>query len=170
MDATRIVPLVLVGIAAIIDVRTRRIPNLLTFGGAALAFVYYLIMNGLPGLGQSAAGWGVGLALFMPIFLLGGMGAGDVKLLGAAGAWLLPKATLWCAFYSVMAGGVLALIVSAATGYLGKAFRNLWSIFGFWRAVGVKPVPGLTVVDAGGPRLPYGVAIAAGTALAVYLR
>ena len=170
MNTTRIVPLLLVGIAAVIDVKTRRIPNVLTFGGAGCAFIYFVILNGLSGLGQSAAGWGVGMALFMPIFLLGGMGAGDVKLLGAVGAWLGPAVILWCAFYAVMAGGVLALIVGAATGYLGKAFRNLWAIFGFWRALGVKPVPGLTVVDAAGPRLPYGVAIAAGTALAVYLR
>jgi prepilin peptidase CpaA len=170
MNAIRLAPLALVSVAAVIDVRTRRIPNLLTFGGALCAFVFFLIVGGLPALGHSLAGWGVGLALFMPIFLLGGMGAGDVKLLAAVGAWLGPAVILWCAFYTVMAGGVLALIVGAMTGYLGKAFRNLWSIFGFWRAIGVKPVPGLTVVDAAGPRLPYGVAIAAGTALAVYLR
>lgn len=170
MDATRIVPLVLVAIAAAIDIRTRRIPNLLTFGGAACAFIYFVIQAGLSGLGHSAAGWAIGLGLFLPIFLLGGMGAGDVKLLGAVGAWLGPSVILWCAFYAVLAGGVLAFIVGAATGYLGKAFRNLWSIFGFWRVIGIKPVPGLTVVDAAGPRLPYAVAIAAGTVLAVYLR
>src|SRR4029079_6556305 len=105
MDATRIVPLVLVGVAAVIDIRTRRIPNLLTFGGAASAFVYFVIMHGFSGLGQSAAGWAVGLALFMPIFLLGGMGAGDVKLLGAVGAWLGPACALLWAFFAVLAGG-----------------------------------------------------------------
>jgi prepilin peptidase CpaA len=104
------------------------------------------------------------------MFLLRGMGAGDVKLLGAVGAWLGPGGALWSALFAVLAGGVLALVVGAIHGYLGQAFRNLWGLIGFWRAVGVQPQPGLTIDDAASPRLPYGVAIAAGTIVAVFVK
>ena len=166
----RIVALGVVVAAAVIDVRTRRIPNLLTFGTAGVALIYALWTNGLHGLALSAAGWATGIAVFLPMFLLRGMGAGDVKLLGAVGSWLGPGAVLYAALYSALAGGVLALIVGAMHGYLGKAFSNLWGLLTFWRTAGIQPLPGLTIDDAPGPRLAYGVAIAAGTFVAVWLK
>jgi prepilin peptidase CpaA len=167
MDVGRIVLLGLTGMGAAIDVRTRRIPNAVTFGGAAAAFVYHGALGGLAGLGLSAAGWALGIALFLPMFLLRGMGAGDVKLLGAVGAWLGPVGVLWSALFSVFAGGLLALVVGAWHGYLGQAFRNLWVLLGFWRSTGIRPVSGLTLDEAPGPRLAYGLAIFVGTVVAV---
>src|SRR5580765_7538043 len=163
MDLGRVAVLGVVGAAAVIDVRTRRIPNVLTFGAAAVALFYALWTAGLHGLALSAAGWATGIGLFLPMFLLRGMGAGDVKLLGAVGGWLGPAGVLYAALYSVLAGGVLALVVGAIHGYLGKALSNLWGLLGFWRTAGIQPLPGLTIDDAAGPRLAYGVAIAAGT-------
>ena len=162
--------LVIVGLAALIDVRTRRIPNALTFGGAGVALAYHGWAAGLPGLGRSAAGWAVGVGLFLPLYLLRGLGAGDVKLLGVVGAWMGAMGVVWAALYTAFAGGILALVIGAWHGYLGKAFRNLWVMLGFWTAEGVRPYPGLTLGDSPGPRLPYGVAIAAGTAAAVWLK
>jgi len=170
MELGRYIALVLVGTGAAIDLRTRRLPNLLTFGGAAAAFAYHGWTSGAGGLGHSLAGWAVGIALFLPMFLLRGMGAGDVKLLGAVGAWLGPIGALWSGLFSVFAGGVLALLVGARHKYLGQAFRNLWGMLGFWRAVGIRPLPGMTVEDSVGPRLAYGAAIAAGTLAAVWLK
>ena len=170
MEFERVIVLVVVGVAAFIDVRTKRIPNLLTFGSAAIALVYHGWTDGLSGLGQSAAGWAIGVALFLPMFLLRGMGAGDVKLLGSVGAWLGPRLVLYAGLYSVLAGGVLALVVGAMHGYLKKAFSNLWGLLGFWRAAGIQPLPGLTIDDSAGPRLAYGVAIAAGTLAVVWLK
>jgi len=170
MQAGNVMLLAVVALAAVIDIRTRRIPNVLTFGAAGVALLYHAWTSGLNGVGQSVAGWGVGIALFLPMFLLRGMGGGDVKLLGAVGAWLGPAGALWSGFYSVMAGGVLALVVGAWHGYLGKAFRNLWVLLGFWRVAGVQQLPGLTLDDARGPRLAYGVAIAAGTAVVVLFK
>jgi prepilin peptidase CpaA len=170
MDLVRVVLLLgTVGVAALIDIRTRRIPNPLTFGSAAMAFGFFLWTGGLHGFAQSLGGWAVGVALFLPLFLIRGMGAGDVKLLGAVGAWLGPMGVLVAGLYSVLAGGVLALVVGAKHGYLGKAFSNLWALLGFWRAAGIQPLPGLTIEDSAGPRLAYGVAIAAGTLAAVWL-
>ena len=84
-------------VASIWDVRTRRIPNALTFGSAIVAVAFHALdagaMRAVPGaIAWSAAGCVVGFLLFLPLFLLGGMGAGDVKLLAAMGAWLGPGA------------------------------------------------------------------------------
>ena len=170
MDAGPLLAIVVAGIGAAIDVRTRRIPNALTFGGAIAAFGYFGVTAGLGGLGHGAAGWATGIGLFLPIFLIGGMGAGDVKLLGAVGAWLGPQGALYGALYSVLAGGVLALIVAVRHRYLKHALHNVWSLIGFWRVAGIKPAPGMTLHDATGPRLAYGVAILAGTVAAAFVR
>ena len=121
-------------------------------------------------MGVSAAGWAIGIGLFLPLFLLGGMGAGDVKLLGAVGAWIGPTAVLYAGLYSALAGGVLALVVGARHGYLRRAFSNLWGLLVFWRTVGIQPLPGLTIDDSKGPRLAYGIAIAAGTLAVVWFK
>ncbi len=170
METKDIVVLGVVLTAAVIDVRTHRIPNILTFGSAAAAFGYYAWAAGAPGLAASAGGWAIGVALFLPMFLLRGMGGGDVKLLGAVGAWLGPWGVLYAGLYSVLAGGVLALVVGGMHGYLGKAFSNIWGLLGLWRTAGIQPLPGLTIEDSVGPRLAYGVAIAVGTLATVWLK
>ena len=162
--------LLLCAAASILDVRSGRIPNVLTLGAAALGLIVGAITHGLSGLGQAAAGWAVGCGLFLPFFLLGGMGAGDVKLLAALGAWLGPATTVFVALYTGIAGGVMAVVVSAGQGYLKQLFTNLWGLLVFWRIAGVQPMPGLTLRTAASPRLPYALPIAAGTVAALWLR
>ncbi len=106
MTAMPWAPIVVAAFACVTDLRTRKIPNVLTFGGAVAALVTHGVTNGFAGIGFSAAGWAVGLALFFPLFLLRGMGAGDVKLLAALGAWVGPGAAVWLALWSAIAGGV----------------------------------------------------------------
>src|SRR5688572_32468872 len=105
-------------IAAAWDLKSRRIPNVLTFGSAVLAIALHGYLSGPSGAGWAVAGWLVGAAFFLPIFALGGMGAGDVKLLAALGAWLGPGPVAWVALFSLIAGGALGLIVAVAYGYL----------------------------------------------------
>ena len=167
MGTSQIAVLFLGAIACVYDLRTRRIPNLLTFGGAALALAYSLMAAGGRGLLASIAGWLTGAALFFPLFALGGMGAGDVKLAACIGAWLGPWASLFVALYSALAGGVMAVVVALATGYFGTAVRNLWLLLAHWRVVGVRPLPELTLETSRGPRLPFAVPIAAGTLAAI---
>jgi prepilin peptidase CpaA len=152
------------------DVRSRRIPNLLTFGGAALGLAYALIARGPSGLAASAGGWLVGAAIFLPLFLLGGMGAGDVKLAACFGAWLGPSTALFVDLYSLIAGGVLAVVVALSTGYLRQAIRNVWLLLAHWRVVGVRPLPELTLEHGRGPRLPFAIPMAAGALAAIWLR
>src|SRR5438132_1059179 len=70
------------------DLRTRRIPNALTFGAALLGLVFHAVIGGVSGFGSSLGGLATGLAIFFPIFALGGLGGGDVKLLACIGAWV----------------------------------------------------------------------------------
>jgi prepilin peptidase CpaA len=170
MDAPSALALTIAALAAAIDIRSRRIPNLLTFGGAAAALAYFALVEGTSGLAHGAAGWTAGVVLFLPIFLLGGMGAGDVKLLAAIGAWLGPEQTLYCALYSVLAGGLLGVAVAARQRYLGGALRNLWHLIAYWRGAGVRPMPGLTLDEAPGPRLAYGAAVLTGTVAVLFIR
>jgi prepilin peptidase CpaA len=156
--------------ASAIDIRWRRIPNILTFGAAAAGLVFHVAADGLHGAGFSAGGWATGLVLFLPWFVLGGMGAGDVKLVAALGAWLGAATTLWVALYSAIAGGVLALIVALSQGYLRRAFSNLWWLFGYWRTVGIAASPGLTLESGDAPRLAYALPIAVGTLVALWLQ
>ena len=157
------ITVILLGLAAVVfDVRTRRIPNVLTLGGAAAALAYAAHAGGAAGAGAAFAGWVLGAAFFFPFFALGGMGAGDVKLVAAFGAWLGPADTVPLAIFASIAGGVFAVVVSLATGYLRQAMFNLGLMVVQWRASGLKPVPGLTLGDTRSPRLAYAIPITIG--------
>src|SRR5262245_28032565 len=125
MNLFQLVAIAVALVAVVTDLRTRRIPNVLTFGAAVLAIVVHGDVGGWTGAGVSLLGWVAGAALFLPLFALGGMGAGDVKLLAAIGAWLGPGAVVWVALFSSIAGGAMALIVSVASGYLTQAMVNI---------------------------------------------
>lgn len=165
--------IIIVGVALVAvawDVATRRIPNLLTFGAALVALIAHAYICGWNGLGMAAAGWAAGVALFFPVFALGGMGAGDVKLLGAVGAWLGPVAAVWVGLYSGIAGGLMGLIVAGFSGYLGQALMNLKCLVMYWRIVGLKPAPELTLSTHKGPRLAYAVPVFAGLMVTIWLQ
>jgi len=157
-------------IACITDLRHRRIPNLLTFGAAALALMFHGVVDGLPGLQSAALGWLAGTALFLPFFLLGGMGGGDVKLLAALGAWMGPGDAFWLAIYASLAGGAMAIVVSIARGYLTTALRNLRSLLAYWSLVGPRPMASLTLEHGDAPRLAFAIPMLVGTMVMVWLR
>jgi len=156
-------------VACVWDIRTRRIPNLLTLGAALLGMCASAIEGGLAGLGASVAGWAVGAVLFLPFFLVRGMGAGDVKLMAALGAWLGPGLVLRSALYAAIAGGGFAVVLSVYHGYLRQALANLGGALLYWRTAGPGPVPGLTLASARGPRLPYAIPILVGTVVGIWL-
>jgi prepilin peptidase CpaA len=158
------------GIACAIDLRTRRIPNLLTLGAAAGGLVFSLATGGLAGGISAVAGLAVGVVLMFIPFALGGMGGGDVKLLGALGAWLGPADAVWLVIYTGIAGGLIALVVAGLTGYLGQAYRNILALVGYWGMVGVRPMAELTLETSRGPRLAYATAIFAGAVATTWLR
>ncbi len=93
------------------DYRGHRIPNALTFGGVIAGLTFSIIgLSGGVTLVESIAGVGVGMAMLMPMYAMRIMGAGDVKLLAMAGAFLGPLGIFWACLYSLMFGGLLAVI------------------------------------------------------------
>ena len=156
--------------ACVTDLHSRRIPNWLTFGATAAAFAAHYAYGGPEAARHAASGWITGLFLFMPLFLLGGMGAGDVKLLAALGAWLGPTGAFWLALYSSMAGGVMALAIAFHHGYLATAFRNLGALGRFWWTFGPRPMAALTLEKATAPKLAYAVPMFLGVLVTLWLR
>jgi prepilin peptidase CpaA len=118
----------------------------------------------------SVEGWIVGAAIFFVPFALGGLGAGDVKLLAALGAWVGPTDALWIALYTGIAGGVLALVVASLTGYLRQALSNIWLLLSHWRVAGLRPLDEVSLEGSRGPRLAYAIPIFTGLLVNVWLR
>lgn len=156
--------------AAVTDVHGARIPNVLTVSGAIAGLAAHASWADGAGAAASAVGALTGLAVFFPFFALGGMGGGDVKLMAAIGAWIGWRDVVSTALYAAVAGGVLALAVSLATGYLATALGNLRRLVRYWRVVGLRPEPSLTLESGRGPRLPYAVPILVGLVGALWLR
>jgi prepilin peptidase CpaA len=98
------------------------------------------------------------------------MGGGDVKLLGALGAWLGPADALYVGLYGAIAGGIMAVAIGLARGYLRTAFSNLYFLAVSWRVGGVRPVPELTLETSRSPRLAYALPVLAGLAVTLWLR
>jgi prepilin peptidase CpaA len=157
-------------IACVCDLRTRRIPNTLTLGAALGALVFHVFDGGMSGLGSSVAGWLVGPVLLFILFTLGGMGAGDLKLLGALGAWLGPADALWLVLFSAMSGGVMALAIGLINGCLVKTWSNIGVLLMHWRVAGLQPLPELTLETSPGPRLAYAAPILTAAVVVVWLR
>ena len=156
-------------LAAVIDVRTRRIPNILTFGAALCACLLHVsTRRALRASALSVAGWLIGVAIFFPFFALGGMGGGDVKLVGAIGACLGPMGALHVALGAAVAGGAVAVLVTLRSGYFGTCVANVGRLIDFWRAHGLTPMPDLTLSSGSGPRLAYAVPILIGTVGALW--
>ncbi len=161
--------LILLFAAAMIDRRTFKIPNLLTIPGAVGALTYYGVGYGVSGLGFSFAGLGAGLALLIVPYLAGGMGGGDVKLLGMAGAFLGAKAVFVVFLFTAIIGGVYALGVLA----LHRDARK--GILSDLLAISCKiksrtTTTGARTSGSGRPRLKYGLAIGLGAGLYIVSR
>lgn len=155
--------------AAWCDVRERRIPNVLTVGGLLLALVIGGVQAGLAGLAAAAVGAALGLLVGLPVFLLGGLGGGDVKLLAAVGAFLGPGRLPLALLAIALTGGVMAAVEVVRRGAVRQTVLNLWAIimsigprsFGRWRTR--ESGGALTVDAASAVTIPYAVAIAIGS-------
>ncbi len=155
MTVTTICVLTVAALACLWDLKSARIPNWLTFSAAALALAFHSVAPQGQGLGMALRGLAVGLAVFFPVFALRAMGAGDVKLLAALGAWLGAATVFWVAVYTSVAGGVLAIVVMLARGYLMQGLRNIRTLIQFWWLAGIKPLPAVSLDDPNTLRLPY---------------
>lgn len=96
-------------VAAVIDGVKLKVPNWITFPLILGGWGYSLASQGFEGLGWSLLGTAVGLLLLLPAYAIGGMGAGDVKLLAGVGAWVYATHTFYAFCVSAIVGAVLAV-------------------------------------------------------------
>ncbi len=151
--------------AAVGDIRHRRIPNRLVAILAVLGVVFSISEAAfIAGFLSGVAGFAVGLACWLPFYLLGWLGAGDVKLFAAAAAWLGPMRALEGAFIAALLGALLAFVWMLRS----YGVRNALATLGM--AVGSPGMLASGTETARSRRtLPYGVAIALGALYAAWV-
>ncbi len=151
--------------AAIIDGRSLRVPNWLTFHFLLGGWIYAFWNGGGASLLWSIEGAVVGLICLLPLYAIGGMGAGDVKLMAGVGAWIGPSLALRAFLSSAMAGGVMGLAMMMSSGEL---YRHL----ALMQTIGkeVLEIRNPAILSEAAARrkptmllLPYGIPIAVGT-------
>ncbi|MCP4367202.1 MAG: prepilin peptidase [Deltaproteobacteria bacterium] len=160
--AINIILILLALTSFITDITKNKIYNMQTYPSMALGLILGYTAGGGHGILMSFAGLLTGLALLFIIFLAGGIGAGDVKLLGAIGALKGTVFVLWTMFYTGLIGGVMAFALLIWKGRLLSTFRNL---FTFLR----HPIKAHGNQKQEEPMyLPYGVAISLGSMWALF--
>jgi prepilin peptidase CpaA len=152
------------GVATVVDLKTRRIPNGLTAAMAGIGVGLAASGMSTVTLGAAVVGFGLGLALMLPGHLLGATGAGDVKLMAAVGAIVGPGMVVSAFLFTAVAGGVLAVIVAARRQRLSA------TLAGTARLVATptdarREIRGATP----GSRFAYGPAIAVGSLVAALI-
>ncbi len=158
------VSLVLV-VAAVIDGWKLKVPNWITFPMIVSGWGYSLAVAGWPGLAWSLVGTAVGLALLLPAYAIGGMGAGDVKLLAGVGAWVWGTTTFYAFCVSAVLGGLIALAMVLVRRQWGKHQTQFFGIVN--EILVLRDVSALSTIAAERKStmmlLPYGIPIAIGT-------
>jgi prepilin peptidase CpaA len=155
--------LTLLGLCSVSDFRTNKIPNMLTMPFTLFAIVFHSFNSGLNGFLFSTVGMMTGIGLLLTFYLMGGLGAGDVKLMGAVGSFLGAKAAVGAIFFIALIGGLysLALILirrEVFRGFFHEKLRVLSSMVMLRHYIPLQ-----TETSGRKPRLKYGIAIALGT-------
>jgi len=148
---------------AVWDVRTYRIPNKLTYPAMVAGLAAHLAIEGWRGLLQGPGGLLAGGGIFLALYLLRTLGAGDVKLMAAVGAWVGLTSVVQAALYSAIVGGVCALAVALYRGRFRQTMANVGDLVRHHAAMGAEVHPTLNLENPEAQRFPYGVAIFGGT-------
>jgi prepilin peptidase CpaA len=160
-------------VAAYIDGKELRVPNKITLPMIVAGWVWSSIAYGMAGQGWyyglmwSFAGTAVGLATLLPAYSVGGMGAGDVKMMAAIGAWVHPTITFYAFCVSAIVGAILAVIMVVAAGEGKKHYNQFWYILN--EIMTIKNPETLAEIaterKSSMRLLPYGIPLAIGTVL-----
>ncbi len=154
---------------AVQDFRVKRIPNLLTYPTMAVGLGYHCIKSGVDGLVFSTTGLMLGIAIFIIPYIMGGMGAGDAKMMGAVGAVLGAKGVLLAMVFSVLIGGIYAVIILLSNskymkGFITRHVTTLKTLVVTGQFISI-PVHERDKE----PKLRFGLAIALGTFILIFL-
>lgn len=150
-------------VAAITDVRGRRIPNRITYPAMLAGLLLQMLAYGWRGILFSLGGGLLFGGVFLLFHIVRAMGAGDVKLATALGCIIGPLASLRVLFATALAGAVMAILVMVFTGRVLRTLRNTLSVVGFHTMHGFRTHPEVNLDNPTAVRLPYGLAFAAGT-------
>lgn len=158
-------------VAAVIDGWKLKVPNWITFPLIISGWIYSAVAAGAndmlwyEGLGWSLFGTFVGLGLLLPAYAIGGMGAGDVKLLAGVGAWVHGRHTFYAFCLSAVVGAVIAVGMMVYRRALKKHLSQIWMIVGEITTI-QNPTELATIAaerKSSMLLLPYGIPIAIGT-------
>ncbi len=162
----------MVVVAGVYDIRYRRIPNWLVLPAVLVGFALNAFLYGLTGLKVAGLGFGLAVLIYMPLYALRGMGAGDVKLAAALGALVGWQNWVILFIFSGIIGGVLALVLMLAHGRFRKTLWNTGYILS--EIVHLRsPHYRSEELDVKSPRaftLPHGAVLALGTLAVVGVR
>jgi len=153
----------ILSVSAIIDFRSQKIPNLITFPTILIALSYHFFAHGTEGLIFSSLGLATGIGLLIIPYISGGMGAGDAKLMGAVGAVLGSKSVFVAFLLIALVGGIYAVIIILLNKKQFKGFFKKQLITLQLFILTRKFIPDPVEENNKKPKLCYGVAIALGT-------
>jgi prepilin peptidase CpaA len=169
-----IIYLVIASLCAIIgagfDIKTRRIPNLLTGPALLVGLLLHLGIDSWRGLLTSFAAASLCGLIFLIFYLAGGMGAGDVKLMAAVASIAGLPSTPYLLILIALAGGVMGVGFAMMRGQLKQTLFNVGALASHHAHAGLTPHPELNVRNSAALRLPYGIAIAVGSVATLYLQ
>jgi prepilin peptidase CpaA len=169
-ELLKAVLLVLVLCAGIWDLKVRRIPNWLTAPAvlAGIAINAWLTPHGI---GVALAGVICAMAIYLPLYMIRGMGAGDVKLMAAVGAIVGPSNWVFIFLATALIAGAASLVLVAARRRIRETSRNIAQIVVnlLARRIPGKNDPALDVHDTRALRMPHGAFIASGSMLFLIL-
>jgi prepilin peptidase CpaA len=152
-------------IAAWIDGRDLRVPNWITFPMVLAGLMYSTWAGGVAGFGAGILGMCAGLLTLLPLYSVGGMGAGDVKLMAGIGAWMGWQVTLAAFAVSAVLGAIMAVVMVLWRGNTSHHYGNALLILSEWLAIR-NPSKLSEIAAERKPRmmlLPYGIPICIGT-------
>jgi prepilin peptidase CpaA len=171
MHATQfiwILTLALTILAALLDWRSRRIPNWLTVPGLLSGVVVHALIAGWPGALFALKGAGLALILLLPLVALRALGAGVWKLMGAVGAFVGWQMFLFVLLGSIFASGIMAIVQVYRTGRVMETLKNMVTLVRGFFTFGLKKNPQISLDNPRLLKLPFGVAVAAATLVCFY--
>jgi prepilin peptidase CpaA len=150
--------LLLLAAASMTDLASRKIPNVLVCVGFVAALAGHIYLAGLNGIGVTLAGGLVGLLCLLPFYLLGGMGAGDVKLMAVCGGFIGPVAVFWASVATLFVGCVIGVVMACTSRRALAAESGKLALIGLETPHGVEQRAENAVI-------PYALAISLGVLL-----
>lgn len=159
---------VVLAVATITDLRSRRIPNWLVLPFLAAGPVVAAWLHGWQGLGRSFEGFALGALIFGVLFAMGGMGMGDVKLFAAIGAWVGPSQLMLALVVTGLTGGLMVLLWALAGGFMGDLLKGTGDLAFGWKQRGMTLPADMVLSNPRARKMPYAPAIAIGTLLSFF--